>query len=63
MRKHHVILTEEQVMQLEQMLTDDRLSQSVKNRCMVLLNLNESTQVPISEQEAAKRSGVHLSTV
>ena len=63
MRKHHVILTEEQVIQLEQMLTDDRLSQSVKNRCMVLLNLNESTQVPISEQEAAKRSGVHLSTV
>ena len=62
-RKYRVSLTDEQVKQIRKVMRDKKTSLTIKNRCQILLDMDESHGKQYLESQCAKRNAVHIATV
>jgi len=62
-RKYRVKLTDEQVRQIRKVMRDKTTTLTVRNRCQILLDMDESHGRQYLEEQCAKRCAVHIATV
>lgn len=62
-RKYRVKLTDEQVKHIKKVMRNKSTSLTVKNRCQILLDMDENHGRQYLEEQCAKRCAVHIATV
>jgi len=62
-RKYRVKLTDEQVKQIKKVMREKATTLTVRNRCQILLDMDESHGKQYLEEQCAKRCAVHIATV
>ena len=62
-RKYRVKLTDEQVKQIKKLMRTRTTSMTVKNRCQILLDMDEAHGKQYLESQCAARNAVHIATV
>ncbi len=62
-KKYHIYLTEEESEKLKRMISDEGTSKTVRNRCQIMLDLDEAHGEVLTHQQSAKANGVCMATV
>jgi transposase len=62
-RKYRVKLTDEQLKQLKKLMRSKTTPLTVKNRCQILLDMDEAQGKQYLEAQCASRNAVHIATV
>lgn len=62
-RKYRVKLSDEQVKRLKKVMRDKATTLTVRNRCQILLDMDEAHGKQYLEEQCAKRCAVHIATV
>jgi len=62
-RKYRINLSDEQVKQLKKLMRSKTTSLTVKNRCQILMDMDEAHGKQYLEEQCARRNAVHIATV